>query len=166
MFNGMDPNLNQHSYEQADNKPLVVGSVPTDHNAKLNPLALIGFIMTFFFGLVGAIMCIIALGQIKKTGQRGKGLAIAGIIVGLLPTLFVIGLIVFAFLIFGSQIQTSIIGQEACEKVDNLGYYETSDLSPEEDGYVKCINNECKIFYKGDTYDYVCEINLEEEYYE
>ena len=55
MFNGMDPNLNQHSYEQADNKPLVVGSVPTDPNAKLNPLALIGFIMTFFFGLVGAI---------------------------------------------------------------------------------------------------------------
>lgn len=165
MFNGMDPNLNQHSYEQADNKPLVVGSVPTDPNAKLNPLALIGFIMTFFFGIVGVIMCIIALGQIKKTGQKGKGLAIAGIIIGLLPILFVIGMILFVFYNFGGEIYTSMIGEDACGKVDNFGYYETSDLSAEEDGYVKCINNECKIFYKGKTYDYICEIDLEEDYY-
>ena len=43
-------------------------------------------------------------------------------------------------------------------------YYETSDLEYGEEGYVRCTDNKCQIFYKGNTYDYVCEV--EEEYYE
>lgn len=164
MFNRMDPNLEQNTYNQFDNTPIVVGSVLTDPNAKLNPLALIGFIMTFFFGIVGVIMCIAALAQIKKTGQKGKGLAIAGIIIGLLPLLFVIGIIIFLFTEFGGEIEATSIGKQSCEKVDNLGYYETSDLEYGEEGYVRCTANKCQIFYKGNTYDYVCEV--EEEYYE
>jgi hypothetical protein len=52
-------------------------------------LGLIGFLLIPFIGLVGvacaiaAIACgIIALNQIKRTGQSGRGLAIAGIVLG------------------------------------------------------------------------------------
>jgi len=55
-------------------------------------LGLIGFLLIPFIGLVGiacaiaAIICgVIASNQIKRTGQSGRGLAIAGIVLGGLP---------------------------------------------------------------------------------
>ena len=78
--------------------------------------------------------------------------------------LFVIGIIIFLFTEFGGEIEATSIGKQSCEKVDNSGYYETSDLEYDEEGYVRCTDNKCQIFYKGNTYDYVCEV--EEEYYE
>ena len=51
---------------------------------KFNKLAIIGFILSFIapFAIVGVGLCIYALTQIKKKDQRGRGLAIAGIIIG------------------------------------------------------------------------------------
>jgi hypothetical protein len=45
-------------------------------------LAIVGFIVAFFISLVGLILSIIALVQIKRTGERGRGLALAGVILG------------------------------------------------------------------------------------
>jgi hypothetical protein len=45
-----------------------------------NTMALVGFVMSFFNGLVGLILSIIGMSQIKKTGEPGKGYALAGII--------------------------------------------------------------------------------------
>jgi hypothetical protein len=36
----------------------------------------------FIGALLGVIFGIVALGQIKRTGQRGRGMAIAGIVIG------------------------------------------------------------------------------------
>jgi hypothetical protein len=44
--------------------------------------------------IAGVILGIMALNKIRETGQRGKGMAIAGIIVGGIGLLFVIGYIV------------------------------------------------------------------------
>lgn len=47
-------------------------------------LSIVGFIwiLPFLGGLIGAIMGHFALGQIKNTGEDGRGMALAGIIVG------------------------------------------------------------------------------------
>lgn len=50
--------------------------------APLNVLALVSFIGSFFISLVGIICGHIALSQIKKTGERGRGFALAGVIIG------------------------------------------------------------------------------------
>lgn len=47
-------------------------------------VCLIGSILGLVFGFI-------ALGQIKRTGQRGRGLAIAGIVIGAVGTVLCIG---------------------------------------------------------------------------
>jgi hypothetical protein len=54
--------------------------------------------------VVGVILGVIALGQIKKTGEEGRGMALAGVIVGGVMLAFLIILVIvyigfFAFLI-------------------------------------------------------------------
>ena len=46
-----------------------------------NTMAIVGFVMSFFNGLIGLIFSIIGMSQIKKTGEPGKGYALAGIII-------------------------------------------------------------------------------------
>jgi hypothetical protein len=48
----------------------------------VNLLAILGFILSFPMNIVGLVLSIIALVQIRTTHERGKRLAIAGIIVG------------------------------------------------------------------------------------
>jgi hypothetical protein len=57
---------------------------------KLNVFSILGFVLSFmsFLSIVGLIFCIIALKQTKDNKQRGKGLAIAGIIISILVFLF------------------------------------------------------------------------------
>ena len=51
---------------------------------KTNPHAIVSLVLAFFVSL-GAVICgHIALGQIKKTGENGRGLAIAGLVLGYL----------------------------------------------------------------------------------
>lgn len=58
---------------------------PEMHSEKTNVLAIIALIVSIllFFGIpiLGLILGIIALSQIKKSGEQGKGLAIASIII-------------------------------------------------------------------------------------
>lgn len=60
--------------------------------AKTNTLAIVGLILAFVFSLAGLIVSIIARGQIKRTGEGGAGLALAGIIISIVG--IVIGAIV------------------------------------------------------------------------
>ena len=57
-------------------------------SAKFNTLAIVGFVLAFVVNIAGVVVSFIALSQIKKTGERGRGLAIAGIIIGLLSIVF------------------------------------------------------------------------------
>lgn len=55
---------------------------PVDAQQGTNVLAIVALIAAFFVGLVGVICGVISLSQLKRTGQKGRGLAIAGIVVG------------------------------------------------------------------------------------
>jgi hypothetical protein len=61
-------------------------------SARYNVLSIVGFILAFVFSLAGLIVSIIAFSQIKKTGERGRGLALAGIILS--AVFMVVGIIV------------------------------------------------------------------------
>lgn len=51
---------------------------------KWNVLAIISLVSAFFVSLAAVICGHIALSQIKKTGEKGRGLAIAGLVIGYL----------------------------------------------------------------------------------
>ena len=59
---------------------------------KTNVLAIVGLILAIFVPLVGVILGFVARSQIKRTGEKGAGLALAAIIVGF--ALIVLGIIV------------------------------------------------------------------------
>lgn len=65
---------------------------------KTNTLAVVGLIAAFVLAPVGAVLSFIALKQIKKTGEEGRGLALAGAIAGSvftgLAVLYIIGMII------------------------------------------------------------------------
>ena len=51
-----------------------------------NTWAIVGFVCSLLIAPLGIIFSAIALGQIKRTGEGGKGLALAGLIIGLVFT--------------------------------------------------------------------------------
>jgi hypothetical protein len=65
---------------------------------KWNVLSIIAFVIVFFgFSLISIILGFIGLNQIKKTGERGRALAIWAIILGLLS--IIIGIIVWVVVV-------------------------------------------------------------------
>ena len=70
-----------------------------------NVMAIVGFILAFFISVVGVILGFVALSQIKRTGEQGRGLAIAAIIIGFVE--IAIGIIVFIFVAIGLGIAAS-----------------------------------------------------------
>lgn len=71
-----------------------------------NTLAILALIFGFMFPIAGIICGHIARGQIKRTGESGDGLALAGLILGYVLTgltvLFVVGYVVFFAVMFSS----------------------------------------------------------------
>ena len=55
---------------------------------RTNTLAILSLVAAFVASLVGVVLGFIALGQIRRSGEAGRGLAIAAIIVGVLVTAF------------------------------------------------------------------------------
>ena len=60
---------------------------------RTNTLAILALVAAFVASAVGVVLGFLALGQIRTSGESGRGLAIAAIIIGLLVTAF----FVFAF---------------------------------------------------------------------
>ena len=75
---------------------------------KTNVLAIVGIILAFFVPLVGVILGFVARSQIKRTGEKGSGLALAAIIIGLaIIVIYVIGFIVFSVAAANSGMTTT-----------------------------------------------------------
>jgi len=78
-----------------------MSDAPQGTGKRTNVLAIVGLILAIFFPIVGAIVGHVALGQIKKTGEEGRGIALAAVIVGwTLTGLAIIGIIVAAIPFF------------------------------------------------------------------
>lgn len=81
--------------------PVPAPSAPAE---KWNVLSIVGFVLSLIgFNIVAIVLGFIALSQVKKSGERGRGLAIAAIIIGFVS--IVIGIIFF--IVFASIIASS-----------------------------------------------------------
>lgn len=67
----------QSGYPQPNGQPF------NPREGKWNVCAIIGFVLAFVFSLAGLIVSIVGLNQIKKTHEKGRGLAIAGIVISI-----------------------------------------------------------------------------------
>lgn len=63
-------------------------------------LAIVSLVLIFVFTPAALVTGLIARSQIKKTGEAGNGMALAGIICGALSILLVVGVIVLFVLAF------------------------------------------------------------------
>ena len=76
---------------------------------KYNVLAIISLVSAFFISLVAVITGHMAMSQIKKTGEKGYGLALWGLILGYLGIVvyIIIGIVFVAILVSGAASTTS-----------------------------------------------------------
>jgi Domain of unknown function (DUF4190) len=75
---------------------------PMATGPRTNTLAIIALIGAFVVPLAGIICGHIALGQIKRTGEGGHGLALAGTVLGYIFTAFWILYFVIVVVILGA----------------------------------------------------------------
>jgi len=82
----------------------VSSSVPQ----KTNGIAIAALISSFFVSVLGIILGFVALNQIKKSGEQGRGLALAGIIIGFVA-LGVTILIIILNVVLLSALSTAVV---------------------------------------------------------
>lgn len=78
---------------KVSDKPVVMTNTNVQ-SIKTNALCVVGFIMSFFVGIVGLILSCIGLTQAKNNKENGTGLAIAGIVLSCLAIIFHIWLFI------------------------------------------------------------------------
>ncbi|UBQ01287.1 DUF4190 domain-containing protein [Curtobacterium sp. TXMA1] len=78
----------------------------SSEQAPFNELAVLAFVLAFVTGIVGVVLGAVALHQITKTGQRGRKLAMAAIVIGSILAIAFVGVAVAIFF--------SIIDQQGC----------------------------------------------------
>lgn len=93
------PYSNQTPYTNQTPPPAPYGAPAPGAGRPTNVLAIIALIGAFVFPLAGIICGHIALGQIKRTGEGGHGLALWGTILGYVFTVLYILIIVLSFVI-------------------------------------------------------------------
>lgn len=65
--------------------------------ARTNGLAIAALVSSFFISLLGIILGHIALSQIRTSGEGGRGLAIAALVIGYVSIAFAVLLLVVVF---------------------------------------------------------------------
>lgn len=119
------------------------------YKQKKNDFAILGLVFSILFGLPGLIFSIIGLNQIKKTGQEGKGMCIAGIIIYIVRIVLSILLIIIFFI-------AMIAAEESYSVYDMTDYEKCNSVYTEcDDYYWECEEDGCYCTYDdGWDYDY------------
>lgn len=60
----------------------------TPQNSSSNTIAIVGFVLSFFISIAGLVCSIIGLVKSKDCGGKGKGFAIAGIVIAAASMIF------------------------------------------------------------------------------
>lgn len=96
-----------------------------------NVLAIVSIITAFLISIVGIVTGHIALSQIKKRGERGRGVALAGTIIGYVVTVFwAIGI---AVLIIVSVFTATAVSEAANGDTEKLGNLSEAVGGPDSD---------------------------------
>ncbi|WP_161522191.1 DUF4190 domain-containing protein [Bifidobacterium aemilianum] len=93
-------------------------------NDHTNTLAIVSLVTSFFIAIVGLITGIISLVQIKKSREKGKGLAIAGVVISIVS--MVVSMLLFLAFI-------GIIGAAANDEADSYSYSQNRDSGKSSD---------------------------------
>ncbi len=98
----------------------------TPGSERTNPLSIVAIITGFLFPVAGIITGAVALAQVKRSGEKGRGLALGGLIAGsVLTALTFIGSLVFVIAVF--------IGVAQGETADPYGQQEGGvTVAPDE----------------------------------
>lgn len=86
---------------------------------KTNSLAIVALASSFFIGIVGIVTGYIALGQIKARGESGRGLALAGVIIGWVQTAVVALAIVVLLVVTAGLFAVSSDGSQPGPAVES-----------------------------------------------
>ena len=78
------------------------GYPPQAYGRPTNTMAILALVMAFVFAPAGLVLGIVARKQIRRTGEDGDGLALAGIIAGGIFTAIFVLIIVFWIIAFVS----------------------------------------------------------------
>lgn len=111
-----------------------------------NGMAIAGFVCSFLFSIVGLVLSIIGYNQTKKTGEKGKELALAGIIISgvsiVLTVVMIVAMLVIGFSVAGLAIDemNSSSSGYACDPYDDVcedievktGYHSAVELAARE----------------------------------
>ena len=140
-YAGQQP-YTQPTYGQAPQQPY--GQQPAYYpQDRWNGMAIAGFVCSFLFSIVGLVLSIIGYNQTKKTGEKGKELALAGIsISGLSIVMTIVMIVVFV------AVGVSVLGvafddtrdSYACDPYDEVcndikvqtGYHNAAELAARE----------------------------------
>ena len=107
-----------------------------ENNKTTNTISIVGFILSFFIGIVGLILSIIGLKRSKEYNS-GKGLSIAGIIISSLNIIASIIIILVWSLILSAFNLVTDLKDEAIE----IGNDITTEITKE---YLCSISYECE----------------------
>jgi peptidyl-prolyl cis-trans isomerase B (cyclophilin B) len=91
----------------SDATPPTPSYAPAPASGRTNVLAIVALILGIVVPLGGVIVGPIALSQIKRTGEGGRGLAIAGIIIGAVLILLYIILIIVSVVLAAASASLS-----------------------------------------------------------
>ena len=80
----------------------------TEVARRTNTLAILSLVAAFVASFVGVVLGIVALLQIRRSGEAGRGLAIAAIVIGFLVTAFFV--LAFALPYILNAVSASIEG--------------------------------------------------------
>lgn len=97
-----DPNLNPQPLPPQQPQ---YGAYQQPQPAGYNTMSIVAFILAFFVSIVGIILGFVALSQIKRTGEQGRGLALAAVIIGFVEV--AIGVLIFIFVLIALGIAAS-----------------------------------------------------------
>lgn len=100
-----DPNLNPQPLPPQQPQQPQYGAYQQPQPAGYNTMSIVAFILAFFVSIVGIILGFVALSQIKRTGEQGRGLALAAVIIGFVEV--AIGILVFIFVLIALGIAAS-----------------------------------------------------------
>ena len=129
------------------------------NNRKTNTLSIIAFIVSIFSLIIGTILCLISLSQIKETNEKGKGFALGGIAINVVK----IAAVILLFVLYMFTPSTLEAEEYKCKNAVSCEYHnesQTYTCTYNNDGveeYISCdadlINKEKPVINDGTTDD-------------
>ncbi|MEO8700528.1 MAG: DUF4190 domain-containing protein [Kofleriaceae bacterium] len=109
----------------------MTGPTPADTN-KTSGMAIAGFVCAFFCGVLGIIFSALGLAETKRTGMKGRGLAIAGIVIScimlVIPILAAVAIPAFLEYMNKGKRVSSVVDLERMRRSVQSSYIETSRM--------------------------------------